>query len=110
MGFTFDPKGEGKTKVYYNFGRFHEYIPLDMAERSLSVEQGFIGANYAPEFTVDAQGRRIAVINEFGTVNPIIDADHWINNGAAGGSSGGGTPGRPRAWWVAGELLDLLTR
>jgi Fic family protein len=23
---------------------------------------------------------------------------------------GGGAPGRPRAWWVAGELLDLLTR
>jgi hypothetical protein len=89
LGFTFDPKGEGKTKLYYNFGRFHEYIPLDMAERSLSAEQGFIGANYAPEFTIDSQGRRIATINEFGTVTPIIDAAHWINNGAAGGTSGG---------------------
>jgi len=89
VGFTFDPKGEGKTKIYYNFGRFHEYIPLDMAERSLSVEQGFINARYAPEFTVDAQGRRIATINEFGTVTPIIDAEHWINNGAVGGAGAG---------------------
>ncbi len=44
VGFTFDPKGEGKTKIYYNFGRFHEYIPLDMAERSLSAETGFPSA------------------------------------------------------------------
>jgi len=49
---------------------------------SLSVEQGFINARYAPEYTVDGQGRRIANINEFGTVTPIIDAEHWINNGA----------------------------
>jgi len=89
VGFTFDPKGEGKTKLYYNFGRFHEYIPLDMAERSLSSEQGFINARYAPEFTVDGQGRRIATINEFGTVTPIIDAAHWINNGAVGGAGSG---------------------
>lgn len=89
LGFTFDPKGEGKTKLYYNFGRFHEYIPLDMAERSLSVEQGFIGARYAPEFTIDSQGRRIATINEFGTVTPVIDAAHWINNGAVGGAGSG---------------------
>jgi outer membrane receptor for ferrienterochelin and colicin len=89
LGLTFDPKGEGKTKLYYNFGRFHEYIPLDMAERSLSVEQGFINARYAPEFTIDSQGRRIATINEFGTVTPIIDAAHWINNGAVGGAGSG---------------------
>ena len=89
LGMTFDPKGEGKTKLYYNFGRFHEYIPLDMAERSLSVEQGFIGARYAPEFTVDGQGRRIATINEFNTVTPIIDSAHWINNGAVGGAGSG---------------------
>ncbi len=88
LGITFDPKGEGKTKISYNFGRFHEYIPLDMAERSLSAEQDFTGGRYAPEYTVDAQGRRIAVINQYGTVNPIIDAAHWISNGAVGGAGG----------------------
>ncbi len=92
VGVTFDPKGEGKTKLYYNFGRFHEYIPLDMAERSLSSEKDFTGARFAPEFTTDAQGRRIAVINQFGTVNPIVDAGHLINGGSLPGGAGG-SPG-----------------
>jgi hypothetical protein len=90
LGFTFDPRGEGKSKLYYNFGRFHEYIPLDMAERSLSSEQGFFNGRYAPEYTIDAQGRRIAVINEFGTVNPVIDSQHLLNGGSVPGGAGGG--------------------
>jgi Fic family protein len=35
-------------------------------------------------------------------------ADRGILRSAA--VPGTGAPGRPRAWWVAGELLDLLTR
>jgi hypothetical protein len=89
LGATFDPKGEGKTKLYYNFGRFHEFIPLDMAERSLSSEQGFQGGRFAPAFTIDAQGRRIATINQYGTVNPIIDAAHLLNGGSVPGGAGG---------------------
>lgn len=91
LGFTFDPKGEGKTKLYYNFGRFHEFIPLDMAERSLSAEASFIGTRYAPAYTIDAQGRRIATINQYGTVTPVIDSAHWINNGAVGGAGAAGS-------------------
>ncbi|HEY2944940.1 MAG TPA: TonB-dependent receptor [Vicinamibacteria bacterium] len=90
LGVTFDPKGEGKTKLYYNFGRFHEYIPLDMAERSLSSEKDFTGGRFAPEYTIDAQGRRIAVINQFGTVNPVVDAAHLINGGSVPGGAGSG--------------------
>jgi len=85
---TIDPTGQGKTKLYYNFGRFHEFIPLDMAERSLSSEKDFTGGRYAPVYTVDASGQRIATINEFGTVTPIIDSAHWISNGAVGGAGG----------------------
>jgi hypothetical protein len=88
LGVTLDPLGQGKTKIYYNFGRFHEYIPLDMAERSLSSEKDFNGGRFAPAFTTDSAGRRIATINEFGTVIPVLDAAHWISNGAVGGAGG----------------------
>jgi Carboxypeptidase regulatory-like domain len=86
LGVTVDPFGKGKTKVYYNFGRFHEFLPLDAAERSLSSEKDFTGGRFAPDFTVIGGNRRV-VINRFGTVNPIIDAAHLLS-GAAGGTGG----------------------
>ncbi|HZE73452.1 MAG TPA: carboxypeptidase regulatory-like domain-containing protein [Pyrinomonadaceae bacterium] len=81
LGVTVDPLGRGKTKAFYNYGRFFEYIPLDLAERSLSTEQDWTGGLFAPEFTVNGAGQRVAVINSFGTVNPIIDAAHQIAPG-----------------------------
>lgn len=87
LGVTVDPLGHGKTKVYYNFGRFFEYIPLDVAERSLSTELGFGRLRFAPDFFIDEAGNRRARVNEFGTVIPIIDAAHFLNR-AAGGTGG----------------------
>jgi Carboxypeptidase regulatory-like domain len=83
FGVTVDPFGAGKTKFYYNFGRFHEYIPLDLAERSLSTEKSFYNTRYAPEFTV-VGGQRRTVVNQFGTVNPVVDAAHLLNRAAGG--------------------------
>ena len=77
LGVTVDPLGKGKTKAFYNYGRFFEFIPLDLAERSLSAEQDWIGSTFIPEFTT-VGGVRRAVINQFGTVNPIIDAAHQL--------------------------------
>jgi hypothetical protein len=57
---------------------------LDLAERSLSAEKGFIGAVYAPDFTVDAQGVRRVRLNEFGTVIPVVDAAHLLNRAPGG--------------------------
>ena len=81
LGVTVDPLGRGNTKAFYNYGRFFEYIPLDMAERSLSTEQDWTGSLFAPDFTVNGAGQRIAVVNQFGTVNPIIDAAHQLPGG-----------------------------
>ncbi len=88
FGVTVDPTGAGKMKAYYNFGRFHEFIPLDLAERSLSTEKSFIGARYAPDFTV-VSGQRRAVVNRFGTVNVVIDNAHLLNRAAGGFPSDG---------------------
>jgi hypothetical protein len=84
FGVTIDPLGRGKTKLYYNYGRFHEYIPLDLAERSLSAETDFRRGWYIPEYIVDATGTRRARLNQYGTVIPVIDQQHLVT-GAQGG-------------------------
>ncbi|MBO0721961.1 MAG: hypothetical protein J2P41_14145, partial [Blastocatellia bacterium] len=84
FGVTVDPFGKGKTKFYYNFGRFHEYIPLDLAERSLSAESDFRNGWYIPNYFIDAQGNRRVQLNQYGTVTPILDAQHLVT-GANGG-------------------------
>jgi hypothetical protein len=80
LGVTVDPLGRGKTKAFYNYGRFFEYLPLDLAERSLSAEKDWTGGLYIPDF-VTVAGVRRAVINSFGTVNGIIDAAHQLSPG-----------------------------
>jgi hypothetical protein len=92
IGVTVDPRGKGNTKIFYNYGRFFEYIPLDEAERSLSSELDFIGARFAPvnaPCTVPGVGAaNCVVLNQFGTVTPIVDAAHLLN-GAPGGTGTG---------------------
>jgi hypothetical protein len=92
VGVTVDPLGKGTMKAYYNWGRFFEYLPLDLAERSLSAEQDFTGGRFAPAFhtcatTVSATDR-CADINTFGTVNPAYDAAHLLSSSPTG--TGGG--------------------
>lgn len=91
-GVTVDPTGKGKMKAYYNFGRFFEYLPLDLAERSLSAEQDFTAGRFAPAFQtcvspVSATDRCV-VLNQFGTVTPVFDAAHLLT-GATGGTGTG---------------------
>lgn len=75
-------------KVYYSYGRFFEFLPLDAAERSLSQELDFLGARFAPAFTVNAAGRRIVTLDANGAPIPVIDAAHLLSGtSAAGGLS-----------------------
>ena len=84
LGATVDPFGKGKTKVYYNFGRFFENIPLDLAERSLSAETDFRNGRFAPDSQM-VNGVPRVKINSFGTVTPVLDAAHLLT-GATGGT------------------------
>jgi len=86
LGVTVDPTGNGNIKVYYNFGRFFEFLPLDAAERSLSQELDFIGARFAPAFTTNAAGQRIVTLDGNGAPIPVIDAAHLLSGtDSAGG-------------------------
>lgn len=79
LGFTVDPTGSGKMKLYYNYGRFFEFLPLDAAERSLSQELDFTGARFAPAFTTNGLGQRIVTLDSFGAPIPAIDAAHLLS-------------------------------
>jgi carboxypeptidase family protein/TonB-dependent receptor-like protein len=42
VGVVYDPTQQGRSKIYANYGRYYENVPLDLANRSLSGE-GQIG-------------------------------------------------------------------
>jgi hypothetical protein len=48
VGIAIDPWGNRKTKIFANFGRYNEAIPLDMAIRSLSSEFDFSDTYWVP--------------------------------------------------------------
>src|SRR4030095_10428362 len=85
LGGAVDPTGKGNMKVYYNYGRFFEFLPLDAAERSLSQELDFTGARFAPAFTINSAGQRIVTLDSFGSPIPVIDPAHLLSGAAAAG-------------------------
>lgn len=48
IGVSVDPKGDRKSKIYANFGRYHFILPLDAAVRELSNEEDFLNPYWAP--------------------------------------------------------------
>ncbi len=46
IGASFDPGGDGKTKIYGNWGRFYARVPNDLAARALSADDGFTRGDY----------------------------------------------------------------
>ena len=43
IGVVWDPTQQGRSKVYANYGRYYENIPLDIADRELSIEPQIFG-------------------------------------------------------------------
>ena len=52
LGVVWDPTQQGKAKIFVNYGRYYENIPLDLADRSLSIETQ-LRANQACDPLVD---------------------------------------------------------
>jgi hypothetical protein len=102
LGVTVDPFGKGKTKIWYNYGRFFEYLPLDAAERSLSQELDFTGFRFAPDFFVDAAGVRRVRLNSLGSAQPVVDAAHLLTGAVGSGNV-------PDAGTVSASDLSAIT-
>lgn len=82
IGFVVDPKGDRKSKIYGNYGRYNYQMPLDAAIRSLSNELDLGGLRFAPT----SSGGNV-IINPDGSINIGTDAAH-VMNGQAGGTGG----------------------
>ena len=46
IGAAYDMTGDGRTKLYGNYGIFYARIPLDLAARALSADDGFTRGDY----------------------------------------------------------------
>ena len=109
IGFTVDPKGDRKSKIYVNYGRYAWVMPLDAAIRELSGQDQVEGIYFAPD-TANCKGgvcgpaspANLVTLNSLNTVT--FDPQNVLNN-AVGGiqknptvqliSGGGSSPFEP---------------
>jgi hypothetical protein len=109
LGIIVDPWVDRKTKLYFNFGRFFEKIPQDLAVRALSDEQQFIGLRFAVSNPVSADPAFNSTLNPGpgcggsdtlaaclnNPANWILDAAHHVFVPDTVGLSGGVTTFAP---------------
>jgi hypothetical protein len=84
LGISIDPKGDRKTKIYANYGRYGYSIPLDMAIRSLSNEEDaefvLLQPPYTGSGTCDAVSNPCQLAqNADGSITPAIDDSHVLS-------------------------------
>jgi len=101
IGVSVDPKGDRKSKIYANFGRYAWVMPLDAAIRELTVESDYRNAYFAP--VTDSSGN--LVLDKYGSVTIQPDAAHLLNRAVGGiaksvtassvGGGGGVSPIQP---------------
>jgi len=97
VGIAIDPKGDRKTKIYANWGRYGYALPLDAAIRSLSNEEdAFFGfwqppsVNSKPGTPCDAVANPCQLaLNADGTITPNLDDNHWLTPYFAASLQGG---------------------
>jgi hypothetical protein len=56
LGFTWDPRSDGKSRVYGSYGRYYEQIPMDLVIRSFMQERQAQIFNYSPTSTAPDAG------------------------------------------------------
>jgi hypothetical protein len=106
VGIIVDPKGDRKTKIYANFGRYAFVLPLDAAVRELSSEQDFLNPFFQPASTttgcpagtpagqpcVITAGGAIDYANLFVPNSPATGAPAGSTNTLLSNSNGFGAP------------------
>lgn len=80
LGINYDPFGDRKSKIFFNFGRYTQALPADAAVRELNQELDVYRANYAP--ASDSSGN--VILNSNGTVTVVPDAAHLLSGDTAG--------------------------
>ena len=63
IGFVWDPTQQGRSKIFANYGRYYEAIPLDIADRALSGESQVIANHVCDPRVVGLAGCDEATTN-----------------------------------------------
>ncbi|HUM13697.1 MAG TPA: TonB-dependent receptor [Myxococcaceae bacterium] len=56
VGLVWDPTQQGRSKIYANYGRYYEQIPLDIADRELTTASGLVVYH---DYNCDPLGRGV---------------------------------------------------
>jgi len=75
LGVNWDPKGDHRTKIFFNYARYQAVLPLDAAISQLGNEQDDTSLFFAPN--VDSSGHIQLDANGAPAVTP--DASHLLN-------------------------------
>jgi hypothetical protein len=75
LGVNIDPFADHKSKVFFNYARYQNVLPLDAAIRQLGNEQDDTSFYFTP--TADSNGN--AVLDAFGFPQVTPDAAHTLN-------------------------------
>ena len=89
IGFSVDPKGDRKSKIYANFGRYAWVMPLDAAIRELTAQDQVQNIYFAPQ-TANCSGgvcgaantADLVTLNQYKTVT--FDPKNVLNNATGG--------------------------
>ena len=100
LGINIDPFADRKSKIFFNFARYTQSLPSDAAVRELNQEQDIYRANFAPL----SDGAGHAVLNQYGTVTPVLDAAHLISGNPAAGPDAGD------AISISGSTPELIAK
>ncbi len=78
IGLVYDPTQQGRSKIFANYGKYYEFVPLDIANRSLSAE-GQIGAIHV--CNPNTQGRAVCDANAAPGLSFPSPSQFWANTG-----------------------------
>jgi carboxypeptidase family protein/TonB-dependent receptor-like protein len=96
IGVVWDPTQQGRSKIFANYGRYYEYIPLDISDRALSSSQGVIqGVHDCNPLVVGRTGC---------DANTRLDGSNLINGVTQAPNRQWGVTGPPYASYVDPNL------
>jgi hypothetical protein len=95
LGFTWDPSGTHKEKIFGSYGRYYEQIPMDLVIRSFSYERQPRIVNYSPTSVVP---------------DPLAEADYGTPSIILGGFTEPADPNIKNQYlteWIVGAEREV---
>jgi hypothetical protein len=83
IGGTYDPTGQGRAKIYANWGRFYAKIPNDLAARALSADAGVNLADYYDAALTQPIPNGVETVTQTPGGRPSTTTNHFLTAGTS---------------------------